>query len=457
MRTALSLLAAFALNSAVSTAARGHLVWMDVVQEGAARQVEVYFSETADPGEPHLIEKIAATKVSVHTDSSTPAPTISLKPERDELSGKLIGPAPHAKNYCLEAICDYGIVAKGGQPFLLQYYAQHIHGDPKQSLPQVGGSARAPLAIQVNPTAAGFAGTVVWNGMPLANAEVLVHFPEGDTIERRTDDRGQIDVATKTKGQFALRTRHVEPGKSGQREGKKYAEIRHYATLTLALTADTSNGTAGARPTAAALLRSAREARAVWGNFPGFSADLAVRYNEETVKGKVTITSDGDVVLAMPKFTGAEWLQTYLESVVQHRMPGDPESENVRYVDEGRDNALGRKIALGDGDQDSVYRLAGDVVREVNRKAGPGRFTISVLDVEHNAEGKYLPRFYTMTFWNGQGKVTSTSVTQDSWIRLGRFDLPLRTMQVTTTDDRREVKLLEFSNHALADQKKAAE
>jgi hypothetical protein len=166
----------------------------------------------------------------------------------------------------------------------------------------------------------------------------------------------------------------------------------------------------------------------------------------------MTITADGDVVLKMPSFAGSEWLQTYLESVVQHRMPGDPESESVRYAGEPDGHPLGRKIALGDGEQDSVYRIGDDVVREVNRRAGPGRFTISVLEVQRNQEGKYLPVYYTMTFWNAAGKVTSTSTTQDSWVRVGGYDLPRHTLQVTTGDDRHEVKLLEFSNHELAGQ-----
>jgi hypothetical protein len=88
----------------------------------------------------------------------------------------------------------------------------------------------------------------------------------------------------------------------------------------------------------------------------------------------------------------------------------------------------------------------------VNRRAGPGRFTISVLEVLRNQEAKYLPVFYTMTFWNAAGKVTSTSTTQDSWVRVGKYDLPRHTLQVTTADDRHEVKLLEFSNHELAGQ-----
>jgi hypothetical protein len=454
MRIALSFVAAVAFTAFSTTLARGHFVWIDVVQEGPARQIEVYFSETADPGEPHLLEKIGQTKVTLHVPNNSPAQTVSLKPVKDELAGKLVGPAPDGKSYQLEAICDYGIVDKGGQPFLLQYYAQHIAGDYSQwqsqsQLQSQGGAPRAPLAVQVNPTPAGFACTVVWNGKPLANAELVINFPEGDTIERRTDDSGKCAVTTKIKGEFAIRTRHVEAGKSGQREGKKYAEVRHYATLTAWLPVE-SSGSVANRSTAAELLHSARKARAVWEDFPGFTADLAVQYNDKRAAGKLTISGDGDVILKMPEFEGTQWLQTYLESVVQHRMSGDPDSENVRYAGAADGHPLGRKIALGDGQQDSVYRIGADVVREVNRRAGPGRFTISVLEVQRNQEGKYLPVYYTMTFWNAAGKVTSTSTTQDSWVRVGSFDLPRHTLQVTTADDRHDVKLLEFSNHQLA-------
>jgi hypothetical protein len=430
--------------------ANGHFVWLKVTGQGPAAQVEVYFAETADPGEPQLVEKVGGTKVWAHTGKSGDMQAISLKPVVDEVAGKLVGRAPDAKSFCLDAICDYGVVDKGGQPFLLQYYARSIQGDAGQFRSH-GSSSRAPLGIELESTAASLTCTVLWNGKPLANSEVVILFPEGDALERKTNDRGQVEIATKTKGDFAIRARHVEPGKSGQRDGKKYAEVRHYATLTASLPATSASPEASA-VSAAELLRSAREARAVWQDFPGFSADLTVRYNDEKAKGKLIITADGDVVLKMPEFAGSEWLQTYMESVVQHRMPGDPENENVRYVDDTGSHPLGRKIALGDGDQDSIYRLDGDIVREVNRRTGRGRFTISVLEVERNPDGKYLPVYYTMTFWDAEGKVVSTSTTEDGWVRVGGFDLPLRTLQVTTAADRHDVKLLEFSNHALSRQ-----
>jgi hypothetical protein len=434
-----------------AAAARAHFVWITVVGDGPDAKVEVYFSESADAGEPQLVEKIANAKVLVRAGKNRNPQPIELKPVHDELTGKLVGSAPDAKSYCLDAICDYGVVERGGQTFLLQYYANHIHGSAKSVQPANGGLSLAPLADQLDATAAGLSCTVLWKGKPLADSEIVVQFPEGDVLERTTNERGQVEIATKTKGPFAIRARHVEAGKSGERDGKKYGEIRHYATLTAALPADATRAAANS-VSAAELLRSAREARAVWNNFPGFTADLAVRYNDEHAKGKVTITGDGEVILKMPEFGGSEWLQTYLESVVQHRMPGDPASENVRYPGEPDGHPLGRKIALGDGEQDSVYRIGKDVVREVNRRAGPGRFTISVLEVERNPEGKYLPVYYTMTFWNATEKVTSTSTTHDAWARVGDFDLPRRTLQVTATDDGRDVKLLEFSNHELVGQ-----
>ncbi len=453
MRIAVTLFA-FVAVAVFAAAADAHFVWLKVVGEGPAAKVEVYFSETPDPDQPELIEKIAHTQAWARTAKGGVAQALALKPVRDELTGKLVGAAPDAKEYAVEAICDYGVVDKGGQPFLLQYYARHLQGDPRPTQAAVSESTRAPLDVQLNGTATGLKCIVVWKGEPLANAEVVIQFPEGDVLERKTNEQGYIELATKAKGAFAIRTRHIEGAKSGERDGKKYAEVRHYATLTATLPAS-STGTASSNAvannvSAAELLRSAREARAVWDKFPGFSADLAVQYNEEAAKGKVTITADGEVILKLPSFAGSQWLQTYLESVVQHRMPGDPESENVRYAGEPDGHPLGRKIALGDGEQDSIYRLGKDVVREVNRRAGPGRFTISVLEVERNPEGKYLPVYYTMTFWNAAEKVTSTSTTQDSWVRVGGFDLPRQTLQVTASDDRRDVKLLKFSNHKLA-------
>src|SRR5688500_14100867 len=109
MRVATTLLAFVFAVPIISSAALGHFVWINVVQkDSSAPQVEVYFSETPDPDDPQLIEKIAGTKVFARPTTSDAAQAIALKEVREELTGKLVGAAPAGKSLYLEAICDYG-------------------------------------------------------------------------------------------------------------------------------------------------------------------------------------------------------------------------------------------------------------------------------------------------------------------------------------------------------------
>lgn len=426
----------------------GHFLWLNVPAGGEKpAAAEIYFAETAEPGEAHLVSKIAGTKAWLRTAAHAEAQPISLKKVENDSEGKLVATAAANRTYAVEAVCDYGVVAKGEKPFLLQYYAKYLATASNDELVKLGKSSRLPLDIQPQLANDAVRLRVTWNETPLANAEVVVHFPGGDSLDNKTNEDGEVEVRAKERGLYAIRARHIE-NRSGDRDGKSYDQVRHYATLTLALPGADSTATAKGQ-TAAELLRNAREARAVWNDLPGFTTDIVVHFNDERVEGKLIVNSDGDVTIKTPEFAGSEWLEEYLASVMQHRMPEGPRNEDVRYVDDGDDHPLGRKIALGDGQQDSIYRIKGDVVAEVNRRAGPNRFTISVLEVTRNAENKYLPMYYTMTFWDKEGQVVSSSTTHDTWTRVGNFDLPLKTVQVTTGKDRRDVKVLEFKNHRL--------
>src|SRR5581483_7013956 len=72
---------------------------------------------------------------------------------------------------------------------------------------------------------------VLWQGKPLADAEVTLYVPGTDKpVEKKTDDKGQFTLDKPTKsGVYGLRARHVEK-KEGELDGKKYKEVRHYAT-----------------------------------------------------------------------------------------------------------------------------------------------------------------------------------------------------------------------------------
>ncbi len=406
------------------------------------------------------------TKSWTRTAANDGTESLKLEEVKSDTSASLTGEITNKAPCSIEAHCDYGVVAKGEKPFLLQYYAKHIRASSASDLAKLARAERLTLDIVPTIASKNISLTVLWKGKPAANAEVVAGFGKDDELTLKTDEDGRAEVPLHADASYAIRARHVEADNRGERDGKAYDQVRHYATVTFAVPADAGGdrvadavssvsvaaanvtNTGGTASSAAELLEKARQSRSVWNDFPGFSADVTLHHNNEVVRGIVSVNGDGDVGLKIPKSADADWLRTYLESMVQHRMPDGPSNEDVRYVDDA-DHPLGRKIALGDGAQGSEYRIKGNVITEVNRRAGPGRFTISVLDVVWTADKKYLPTVFSITSWGPDGHVQSNNSSQDSWVRVGDFDLPLRTMQVTTGKNSRDVRVIEFSNHRL--------
>ena len=77
---------------------------------------------------------------------------------------------------------------------------------------------------------------------------------------------------------------------------------------------------------------------------------------------------------------------------------------------------------------------------------GKGRFTISVLESKENPEGKYLPTIFTVNTWNAEGALVSSLTEHDSWVRLGKLDVPQRVVQTSAGKDKVVVRVIEFSN-----------
>ena len=73
---------------------------------------------------------------------------------------------------------------------------------------------------------------VTFNGRAVAGAVVKVFPDEGDTVEKKTDDRGRVDCAGVAEGKAGLLVKWVDT-KRGEHEGKPYGEVRYYATLTV--------------------------------------------------------------------------------------------------------------------------------------------------------------------------------------------------------------------------------
>jgi uncharacterized GH25 family protein len=426
---------------AIATPVQAHFVWIQLLPAGEHQSptAQVTFGETPAPGEAHLVHKIAQTKVYPLGDEKP----LKLAVVKQDDSASWQGPAPANDLTGLEAVCDYGVLAKGGAPFWLNYSAKHLTtGWEKQTT-----APRAKhLALELVPTQspAGLELLVLWQGKPLPQAKVTVDKPNNRTTELTTNDQGIAAFTENVTGLLAIMASHTE-SKAGEREGKPYESIKHYSTLTLPVALKANS--ASKHLTAPELLAQAREHRAVWEDFTGLQGSLSFSDNGVASDAQFSINADGEVTLKMADGPARRWLIAYLESMVQHRLPTANVKEDVKYVHDNDGHPLGVKLSLGDGpEMDSHYRVRDNVVREVNRRTGKGRFTISVLETQDNPEGKYLPSVFTVNTWNAEGALVSSITEHDTWRRLGKLDVPKTVIQTSAGKDKVVVRTIEFKN-----------
>ncbi len=412
----------------------------------------LYFSETPAPGEPHLIGKIAHTQAWARDAAGQRVELKLGQPDEDAALLPLVGKV--APGDSLEAVCDYGVYERGPAGLLLQYYSKCLSGDWAAHADKLAHADGLKLDIVPTLSDGKLTLAVVYQGKPAGTGEVLVVGPTGEVQELTTDEQGQATVDAQSPGRYAVRAAHIEPNKSGERDGKKYAQTWHYCTLLV----DVRPMTAASADDLSAVeaLKRARADRAVWQDFPGYTTDLVVTSGDEKVEGKATIDSSGVVELDMPKSKLTDWVEEQLNSLVQHRMPdGEVTEGNVQWAEPNDDHPLGRLISLGDTAFSSAYRLKDDVIMEVNRTAGPAmRFTISVLEIERNAENKYLPRAFTMNFFNSKtGALQNSLGYWNEWCRVGTFDLPKTILEVDAHPGGTTTKQIVFSNCKLVESK----
>ncbi len=425
-----------------------HFVWLDLKPaEGGKSQARLYFSEEPEPGEPELIGKAKAMKVWLRKADGS-LHDLELK-NADEAA--LVADCD-ASASSLEGSWDYGVYSHGPKGMLLQYYAKGLGNDWHQH-PELARSEKLKLDIVPELKDGKLAVVVLYNGKPVAGGDVQFVDPAGEHTDLTTDDQGRVEIKV-TGGQWAVQANVIEAENGGQRDGKKYQQTWHYATATLGMPgkAAVAKKKIETDPEALAALERARSGRAIWVDFPGFTADLTVHNGDDVLAGKVEIDADGIVSLEMPEGDVSDWVEEQLNSMVQHRMPdGEVTQGEVTFSNEAGNHPLGRRIDLGDPSLESTYRIKDDVILEVNRSAGPTmRFTISVLEVEWNAEKKYLPRSFTMNFFDSKSGDLRTSLGYfNTWERVGPYDLPKKIIEVDAHKGGASTKEIAFSNFKL--------
>lgn len=222
----LFLLAAILLSP--SSAVFAHFLW--IVNDNGA--IQVYFSETCEPGDAELLEKVTGAKVwaiSKSMRAEQPVKDVSIALADSHLSGKL------PENIGVVGLShDYGVMTRGDKTFLLKYYAKTYSSKLPGDWKELANAEKLPLEITPKWNGKDLQLKVLWKGQPAKGAEVTVG---GCGIEQTvitTNDAGLAICKPTASGMLSVRTKQEE-ATEGMFDGKPFSTARSYSTLSLPL------------------------------------------------------------------------------------------------------------------------------------------------------------------------------------------------------------------------------
>lgn len=220
-------LAALALTAATAAA---HHIWIipDGRDESKATAV---FSDNLAPSSADTLRKVAHTRLYVR-EANGNEELVEWTKADGAFSVTVPGKGPRT----VGGVCAYGVETldhrkhEHGPPHLLMYY-------PKVDL--VGGAGpkpwdRLPIEIMAEVTGDRARLQVLFRGKPVPKAELFVLTDGPDRKSLETDDQGRATFTADRAGTYGFRSRTIEP-KEGTHNGKKYLEVRHYASLVIPL------------------------------------------------------------------------------------------------------------------------------------------------------------------------------------------------------------------------------
>jgi hypothetical protein len=441
----LIVLAAVFWASWLATPAGAHFLFVRICPPAeGGRAAEVYFSELAAAGDPRFIDKVATSAFCVQTTPGEFRPLPMRK-----LSDRLRGHVPISGAVMVVGQLDYGVLNRPAQPpFLLRHYSKAVAGastDVNRLAPK-----GTPLEV-----VASFEGdrvllAALLDGKPYLGATFTTVDSNLSGDDLKADADGRAIFTPTDPSVYSIYIRNVRPT-PGDHNGAKYKEVREFATLafTWPLVAT------GADAEAVKLFEDALAARAAWRDFPGFTAKIAGTVEDRPFEGSVTVAADGGVTLKLDEDVVNDWVQEQLESITMHRAASQTPSADrptpvLRFADDHEDHPLGRLLAFEGGHFATSYRVKDRQIKCVNRFLDGKNMTITVLDNQVNAEGQFLPRSYSVQYWDDPSdKLERTESVQELWTRVGKWDLPAEHTVTTSSDGGFSVRSMRLSNHQL--------
>lgn len=201
--------------------AQGHFPF--IVPDDKGTTAKVVFSDDLNPDSAVNIEKLAGTQL-VLRDAAGKETPLEWKKGENSYSLNL----PGSGTRVVYGTTDYGVLQKGdAKPFRLMYYPKAVIGLATAKEAIVG--QKLPLEVAAVGTGGKVKFQVLAAGKPVPESEVTVILPDSGKKAVKTDKEG-FTPEFDTPGRYGVTAKLIE-AKAGDHAGKKYDEVRHYATL----------------------------------------------------------------------------------------------------------------------------------------------------------------------------------------------------------------------------------
>ena len=208
--------------AACAVLAQAHMLYLVPAKNESS--ITIVFSDTLEQDEKVKMDKFAGMKLFARIDGKD-VPVEYTKGEHS-FAAKLPKSAT-----VVHGAAVYGLLSKSEKPTLLVYHPKAVVAGADAKSATVGEAA----ALEIVPvTEAGKTRfQLLAKGKPVPAAEGTVVLPDGSKEKVTTDKDGYTPGYEKT-GRYAAYIKSNE-SKAGEHDGKKYEEVRHYATLVVDL------------------------------------------------------------------------------------------------------------------------------------------------------------------------------------------------------------------------------
>lgn len=220
----------------------------------------------------------------------------------------------------------------------------------------------------------------------------------------------------------------------------------------LAQATQSTGETKKADPAAWNLLKSTRETSKNFpANFAGVTADIVLNDNGKVAKGTLTYEAgkSGELKIEGLDEETKGWLNDQAMSVIAHRRGGDFAKGDGRHpitFGEDDNSPAGRRVVLNDS-MKSSYRVRNGQVVEVDRTMADSHFTITVLETTKTPDGKFLPRHFTVTYFDAKsGTLKRSEAFTDEYKQIDGVWFPASRRVVRAENGKVITRVIEFHN-----------